>query len=291
MKPGLMHSNLSKKECYIRLAFMDQKALHQFLDKQVHKFNNRSFIATDPICIPHGFSLQQDIEIMGFFASIFSWGQRITIIQKSRELASRMGNQPYAFVYGLNHSKRKKLIGFKHRTFNDTDLLYTCEFLHHWYRQNESLETAFTRSMRNEDRDVEQALNGFRKLFTARDDYPERTGKHIASPDRNSACKRLNMFLRWMVRRDDRGVDFGIWKKIRQDQLICPLDVHVQRTAMEWGLLSRKQADWQAAVELTQSLKQFDPLDPVKYDFALFGTGVNSGKELLVQLGDARYHM
>lgn len=249
-------------------------SIQKLLDKSYTKYNQPDFIKHDPISIPHLFSKKQDIEITGIFAAVFAWGQRKTIINKCEELIARMDNAPHDFV--LNHENKdlKRLVGFKHRTFNDTDLLYFIQFLHHWYKNNETLETAFSKGIDKNNETIEHGLNHFRKIFFSLEDVPQRTMKHIASPAQHSACKRINMFLRWMVRNDNNGVDFGIWKQIKISQLICPLDVHVQRIALQLGLLTRTQSDWQAAIELTQNLKTFDANDPVKYDFALFGLGV-----------------
>ena len=249
-----------------------QQELKLFLDEKVREFNRTEFIETDPIFVPHQFSLKQDVEIMGFFASVFAWGQRKTIINKSMELAKRLDNRPYEFI--LNHAEGdlKQLLGFKHRTFNDIDLLYFVDFLHRHYRENESLEDAFVPTSGFED--MEKSLIHFEEQFFDHPDAPHRTRKHVATPARNSTCKRLNMFLRWMVRDDDRGVDFGLWKKIRPQGLICPIDVHVERTARNLGLISRIQTDWKTAVELTGNLRLLDADDPVKYDFALFGISI-----------------
>lgn len=248
--------------------------LKDFLDNKVEQYNTPAFIKDDPISIPHLFTKQQDIEISGLFASIFAWGNRTIIIKKCKELLQRMDNAPYDFVQNHNDNDLKRLLGFKHRTFNDTDLLYFIHFLHYHYSANESLETAFTNEMNIEDETTENALNYFFKYFFSLDDTPSRTKKHVASPNKNSTCKRLNMFLRWMVRRDDKGVDFGTWKKISAAQLVCPIDVHVARVAYRFNLLKRNQIDWQAGIELTSYLRKLDANDPVKYDFALFGLGV-----------------
>lgn len=249
--------------------------LKDFLDKKVEEYNRPSFIELDPISIPHLFSLKQDREIMGFFAAIFAWGQRKTIINKSKELIQRMDGAPYQFITQHTDSDLKSLLGFKHRTFNDTDLLYFVAFLHHHYSQFESLETAFILQKENSDAwTLEQGLNDFRTYFFSLKDFPERTQKHVASPARKSSCKRINMFLRWMVRNDDKGVDFGLWQHIKMADLICPCDVHVERVAKKLGLMTRQKIDWKAAVELTENLRLMDPKDPVKYDFALFGLGV-----------------
>jgi uncharacterized protein (TIGR02757 family) len=251
-----------------------ENSLVDFLEKKVFEYNSPSFIQSDPISIPHLFSKKQDIEIAGFFSAIFSWGNRTSIIQKARELMERMDMSPHEFILNNNPDRIKKLIGFKHRTFNTTDLLYFVEFLKYHYSNNQSLEKAFTKWMEKDEQTVENALNGFYQYFFTLEDAPPRTRKHIATPQKNSTCKRLNMFLRWMVRRDATGVDFGIWKNISPSQLICPIDVHVARVARRFNLLQRKQVDWQAAIELTNCLRKLDPADPVKYDFALFGLGV-----------------
>lgn len=245
------------------------KNLKEFLDSKVEQYNQPSFIKDDPISIPHLFSKKQDIEIAGFFAAVFAWGNRTTIINKSKELMQLMNMQPHAFCLNADLERLKRLLDFKHRTFNATDLLYFVEFLKFHYQHNNSLETAFTKW----GNDIEQMLIGFHHYFFSLEDFPQRTKKHIATPEKKSNCKRLNMFLRWMVRNDNKGVDFGIWKKIKPSQLICPIDLHVARVAKCLNLLQRKQIDWQAAIGLTNYLKILDPNDPVKYDFALFGLG------------------
>lgn len=246
------------------------KNLKEFLDKKVDRYNQSSFIKDDPISIPYSFTKKQDIEIAGFFAAVFSWGNRTTIINKSKELLKRMDNAPYPFMLGHTRKELKALRGFKHRTFNEDDLFYFIDFLHRHFNKHDSLETAF---FPGKDFTVEQGLNYFRKYFFT-SEHLKRTEKHITSPAQKSACKRLNMFLRWMVRHDNKGVDFGLWKNIFPSQLICPLDVHVARVARKLGLLQRKQTDWQAACELTDKLRKLDKHDPVKYDFALFNLGV-----------------
>lgn len=249
---------------------MNSNNLKDFLDSKVELYNRPSFIKDDPICIPHLFTKKQDIEIAGFFAAIFAWGNRTTIINKSKELMRLMQMQPHEFCLNEDLGRLKGLLDFRHRTFNATDLLYFVEFLQYHYRHNDSLETAFTKWGDN----VEQMLTGFHHYFFSLEDVPPRTKKHIATPEKKSNCKRLNMFLRWMVRDDSKGVDFGIWKNISPSQLICPVDVHVARVAKRFNLLHRKQTDWNAAMELTGQLKKLDPHDPAKYDFALFGLGV-----------------
>lgn len=261
---------------------MNEKDLKEFLDRKVDQYNQPSFIKNDPISIPHLFTKKQDIEIAGFFAAIFSWGNRTTIIQKSKELMGLMDNAPHEFCLQHNEAALKKLLSFKHRTFTATDLLYFIEFFKQHYKKNNSLESAFLPQPQavqsgeeSKSMYIENALTGFHHYFFSLEDTPVRTKKHIATPERKSSCKRINMFLRWMVRNDDKGVDFGLWKSITPSQLICPLDLHVVRVAKQLNLLHRKQTDWQAAIELTEYLRTLDSDDPVKYDFALFGMGVN----------------
>lgn len=273
--------------------------LKTFLDAKVDEYNRPGFIENDPICIPHLYTKKQDVEIAAFFAAILAWGQRKTIINKCTELFNRMDNAPHDFIVNHKEEDLKVLLGFKHRTFNDTDLLYFISFFKEHYAHHDSLESAFipnsaifnvdyfdietfvtqnknsSSCYQNELKfDIEMALNHFRRYFFALPDYPRRTIKHISSPLQKSTCKRLNMFLRWMVRDDNRGVDFGIWNTIKPSALICPCDVHVDRVARILGLIDRKQTDWRTALELTAQLRAFDVNDPVKYDFALFGLGV-----------------
>jgi len=260
------------------------KKLKEYLEQKVDLYNQPSFIKNDPITIPHSFSKKQDIEIAGFFAAIFSWGNRTTIINKSKELMQLMDHDPHAFCMHHSDKDLKNLLHFKHRTFNPTDLLYFISFFKMHYTKHESLETAFTVWMTQKDKTVENGLKGFYHYFFSLPDIPERTRKHIASPEKNSSCKRLNMYLRWMVRSDHKGVDFGIWKNISPAQLICPVDVHVARVAKELNLMQRQPVDWQTALELTAFLRTLDKADPVKYDFALFGTGVMENKTLILKI-------
>jgi len=251
--------------------------LKEFLEEKVSLYNQPTFIENDPIFIPHLFTKNQDIEIAGFWAAILAWGQRKTIINKCKELFAMMDNAPHDFI--LNHSDDdlKPLLKFKHRTFNSTDTLYFIHYFRQYYQKQSSLEDAFVQHA--DSSNIEQYLINFHRQFFALADHPPRTKKHIPTPERKSACKRLNMFLRWMVRKDDKGVDFGLWKKILPSQLVCPCDLHVDRVARKLGLISRSQTDWQTAIELTENLKELDPRDPVKYDFALFGLGVIEGIE------------
>lgn len=240
------------------------------LNKKAEFYNRPSFIEKDPIVVPHRFTLQQDIEIAGFFAAIFAWGIRQTIIRKTTELMQLMDHAPYQFCLQHTQKDLQKLVNFKHRTFNATDLLYCISFLQFHFSTNQSLEKAFTMH----GYDVENMLIGFHNYFFSLENFPPRTRKHIATPSKGATCKRLNMYLRWMVRRDEKGVDFGLWKKITPACLVCPLDVHVARVARKLGILTRRQTDWQAALELTNNLRTLDKSDPVKYDFALFGLGI-----------------
>lgn len=253
---------------------MPRSALRDLLEDRYRRYARPEFIATDPIALPHALSEPADREIIGFWTAMLAWGQRKTILAKGRELLDLMEGQPAAFIRGHSERERQRFLGFKHRTFNATDALWFLEFLQRHYRAHESLEEAFARHMPANAPDVGPALAGFHRDFFADPDAPLRTRKHVATPQRGSSCKRLNMFLRWMVRAPREGVDFGLWTRIRPAQLICPLDVHVDRVARRLGLLERKQTDWRAAVELTARLRELDPTDPVKFDFALFGMGV-----------------
>ena len=252
---------------------IEQKFI-DFLNKKVDYYNQPFFIEQDPICIPHSFTKKQDIEIAGFFAAIFAWGNRTTIINKSKSLMQLMDKAPYQFCMQHTEKDLKNLISFKHRTFTDTDVLYFVQFFKHHYLKYDSLETAFCNYLNKADATVEQALIGFNKYFFSLPDVPNRTLKHIASPAKNSTCKRLNMYLRWMVRVDNKGVDFGIWKNITPAQLVIPVDVHVASVARHFKLIQRPQNDWQTALALTNTLKILDKKDPTKYDFALFSLGV-----------------
>ena len=262
-----------------------EERLQSFLEERVLRFNQPAFIDRDPVAIPHAFAAGPDREIAGLFAALFAWGNRTTILAKSRELMARMDHRPYQFIVHHSDQDLKGLLGFKHRTFTDTDLLYLVEFLHRHFTGTHprtpagmdcsTLETAFSTWMDPGDKDMEKALAGFYHYFCSAAEMPGRTRKHVATPERKSTCKRLNMYLRWMVRRDDRGVDFGDWQRISPAQLICPVDLHVARVARRFGLLQRQQTDWLAALELTAALRRYDPADPVKFDFALFGMGID----------------
>lgn len=251
----------------------DFQQLKDFLDKQVDLYNRPGFIQNDPILIPHQYSKAEDIEIAGFFAAMLAWGQRVTIINKSLELLQLMDNSPYDFIIHAQENDLKKLETFVHRTFQSDDCLYFVYALKQIYLYEGGLETVFTKGY-SENKSIKEALAFFREVFFS---YPHlhRTRKHISDSLTGSAAKRLNMYLRWMVRNDSSGVDFGLWKTISMSNLMCPLDVHTAAVSRSLGLLSRKANDWQAVEELTARLREFDALDPIKYDFALFGTGVS----------------
>lgn len=245
--------------------------LKTFLDRKVKQFNTPQFIPADPISVVHKFSIKQDIEIIGFWVSMLAWGQRVTIINKSNELIDLMGGSPYDFILNHKEKDRARFEEFKHRTFNYVDTLYFLEFFQQYYKTNESLEDAFLQGVDEDSENMEVGLINFHNLFFSYPYAPQRTRKHVSTPIRKSTCKRLNMFLRWMVRMDNNGVDFGIWHKIKMSQLLLPLDVHVDKVARKLKLIRRKQRDWQTVLELTNRMKRFDPADPVKYDYALFG--------------------
>lgn len=267
----------------MREAVLSYDFVYRLLEQKAKEYNRKEFIQSDPISIPHRFTKKQDIEILGFWIAMMAWGNRKSIINSGNKLVELMEDAPHDFV--LNHREKdlKRFLGFKHRTFNATDALYFVEFFKQHYSNYESLEDAFL-EMDNgcpmTDANTETLLINFHDYFFSIEDSPHRTRKHIATPVRGSTCKRMNMFLRWMVRKDKNGVDFGIWKKIKPSQLFIPLDVHVDRTARKLGLIKRKQSDWEAVVELTENLKQFDPTDPVKYDYALFGLSVLDKMEI-----------
>ncbi len=232
------------------------------------KYNRSNFIQDDPIQIPHRFTKKQDIEIAGLFAATLAWGNRKSIINSCNKLMTWMDNQPYDFILHHQPNDLKPFENFVHRTFNATDVLYFIAALKHQYTQHNSLENLFTHE------NIEQGLMQFHQAFFALEDAPHRTRKHVSTPERKSSCKRLNMYLRWMVRKDKRGVDFGIWKKISPKDLLIPLDVHVENYARQLNLIKRKQRDWLTVCELTRNLKLIDNTDPVRFDFALFGMGI-----------------
>ncbi|MCB0838267.1 MAG: TIGR02757 family protein [Bacteroidetes bacterium] len=251
--------------------------LKDFLDQKYHQFNTVAFIEEDPIRIPHQFDRKEDIEISGFLASLIAWGKRSIIIRNAQRLVEMMDMVPFDFVMNASEDELISLEEFIHRTFNGIDCIALIQSLRNVYQHHGGLEEIFSAGIDPNDEDVFGGIIHARNILLSAPDFPDRTQKHIANPAKGSSAKRINMFLRWMVRPATAGVDFGIWKKIKPSQLICPLDVHTGNVARKLELLSRKQNDWKAAVELTQNLRVFDPEDPVKYDFSLFGLGVYDG--------------
>jgi uncharacterized protein (TIGR02757 family) len=251
----------------------DINKFKKLLDSKVLFYNQPSFIKDDPVSIPHSFSKKQDIEISGLFAAVLAWGNRTTIINNCQKLMQWMDNKPHDFILHHKDSDLKPFMHFVHRTFNATDLLYFIHFLQWHYQQHDSLEDGFVPGKTYKEDTVEQALIHFHNYFFSIE-HPNRTKKHIPTPERKSACKRINMYLRWMVRKDNACVDFGIWKKIKRHQLVCPLDVHVARVAQRLQLLPNARSNWQNALQLTYQLRKLNPDDPAIYDYALFGLGM-----------------
>ncbi len=251
-----------------------KESLRDFLDEKVEKYNRLDFIDLDPVSIPHRYHSKEDIEIAGFLTAVISWGNRTSILRSSKRMMEKMGNSPYDFI--LNHRDRhlRKMDGFVHRTFNATDLFTFIEGLRFQYRERNGLEGIFTEYKVRDS--LQPAIHKLKQEFFVVP-HLERTRKHLPDPLAGSAAKRINMFLRWMVRRDDRGVDFGLWKSISPSTLSCPLDIHSGHVARKLGLISRKQNDSRAVSELDSVLREFDIHDPVKYDFALFGLGIIEG--------------
>ena len=249
----------------------------ELLERKYAFFNHTRFIEHDPIQIPHLFKKTEDREIMGFWVAMLAWGQRKTILQNAKTLIELMDGAPHEFILGHQEKDLTRFATFKHRTFQYTDTLYFLRFFKRHYSQFASLESAFTQQWTGEEINVEAAINGFYDYFFADEWAPQRTQKHVSTPKKKSACKRICMFLRWMVRNDSAGVDFGLWKSIKPSQLICPLDVHAVRTSEQLGLLTPGMAvNWNLALALTNELKAMDPQDPVKYDFALYGMGIEN---------------
>ena len=246
--------------------------IKDFLNLKAKEYNNINFIEGDPIQIPHLFNKKEDIEISGFLTSTISWGNRKSIINSSKKMMKLMDNDPHNFI--INHSEKdlKKLLKFVHRTFNGYDFIQFITSLRHIYMNYGGLEKVFAENIKNQS--MHNSIHQFKKIFFEIP-HTDRTKKHVANPQKGSASKRLNMFLRWMVRKDENGVDFGIWNKIDPAKLSCPLDVHSGNGAREFGLIRRKFNDWKAVEELDANLRKLDAKDPVKYDFALFGWSIN----------------
>ncbi|MEL6626635.1 MAG: TIGR02757 family protein [Bacteroidota bacterium] len=253
---------------------MSPTELFEILELKHRQYNQPSFIDDDPISIPHQFTRKEDIEISGFLSATIAWGQRKTIINNARKLVEMMDMSPYEFVMNATEGELEPVTHFVHRTLNGQDCLHLILGLRAVYQTHGGLETVFSKGIQPQDEDVMGGIMSARTAITSREDFPQRTHKHVANPSRGSSAKRINMFLRWMVRKDLQGVDFGIWDTIGMHQLIVPLDVHTGNVARKLGLLERKQNDWKAAKALTDCLKEFAPDDPVKYDFSLFGLGV-----------------
>lgn len=246
--------------------------IKDFLDEKAEKYNHPNFIDSDPIQIPHLFTNKEDIEISAFFASTIAWGQRVTIIKNMQKLISLMDHSPYEFVINSSKSDLDRLSFFKHRTFNGEDCKYFMQSLKNIYKNHNGLGELFGK-LYKEEKSIFNTLIRFREVFFEID-HPIRTQKHVSNVLKGASAKRLNMFLRWFVRKDNNGVDFGIWNKISPSDLYLPLDVHTGNVARKLGLLKRKQNDWKAVEEVSSVLRKFDPVDPIKYDFALFGLGV-----------------
>ncbi len=256
---------------------LSQQELKEFLDEKADFYNRPEFITNDPIQIPHRFTKKEDIEISGFITATIAWGKREMIIRNAEKIILAMDKQPHEYVINYDKNKDFKYIkDIKHRTFNADDLDFFIRTLQNLYRNDKNLENVFLKGITSESTHVKEAIIQFRKAFFSINSDPKlRTFKHVSNPQKGSASKRINMFLRWMVRQDNKGVDFGIWNKISPAILSCPLDVHSGNIARKLGLLHRKQNDWKALEELDKNLRKLDANDPVKYDFALFGIGVN----------------
>ena len=253
---------------------MTKSELKEFLDEKVILYNNPKFIESDPIQIPHSFTLKEDIEIAGFLSATIAWGNRKMIINNAKRLMEIMGNSPYDFIVNHKENDLEKLSGFVHRTFNSIDAVYFIKSLQNIYQNHNGLESVFAKHQ--EATSLQNSISEAKKVFFELE-HPKRTTKHFSDPMNGSAAKRINMFLRWMVRQDNCGVDFGIWKSISISAISCPLDVHSGNVARKLGLLTRKQNDAKALLELDTNLRKLDPIDPSKYDFALFGLGVFEG--------------
>ena len=247
------------------------------LEKADH-YNRPAFIEQDPLSIPRRFTKKQDIELIGFWTAMLAWGGRSVILRKASELVAMMDGAPHDFVRGHTAKDKKRFAAFKHRTFNAEDALYFLNFFQAYYAKHDSLEDAFCadggKPWGKSTLSIEPALVKFAGHFESYPGFPERTRKHVSSPSRASACKRLCMYLRWMVRSDNRGVDFGLWKRIKPRQLVMPMDVHVVRVSKALGLMGDAAVNWNAALALTNTLKELDANDPVRFDYALFGLGV-----------------
>ena len=252
---------------------LSNNELKEFLDSKYEQYNQKKFIESDPIQVPHNFTSKEDIEISSFLTATIAWGQRKTIIKNSFKMMNLLDNSPYDYIINSSEKEIDKL-NIKHRTFNEIDFRYFIKRLKYIYKEYGNLENIFFENVKNNT--LHNSIHNFKSLFF-KNNFPLRTTKHISDPFKGSACKRVNMFLRWMVRKDSNGVDFGIWNKISPSHLSCPLDVHSGRVARKLGILNRTQNDHKAVIELDNKLRIFDSNDPVKYDFSLFGLGVFEG--------------
>jgi uncharacterized protein (TIGR02757 family) len=252
------------------------KEVKELLDEKYFQFNNTSFIETDPISIPHQFSKKEDIEIASLLVATIAWGQRTSIINNGNKLMRLMNDEPHDFILNFSKKDTAKFEGFVHRTFNAIDCVFFLNSLKNIYINHGGLEAAFSSHFSSKETDVKNAITNFRALFLSTT-HQSRSEKHISNPSAKSSAKRLCMFLRWMVRKDKHGVDFGIWKGIKPSQLCLPLDLHTGNVSRKLGLLTRTQNDWQAVEEITSVLRNFDKNDPIKYDFSLFGLGAFEG--------------
>ncbi len=252
------------------------KEVKALLDEKYFQFNNTSFIETDPISIPHQFSKKEDIEIASLFVATIAWGQRTSIINNGNKLMRLMNDEPHDFILNFSKKDAARFEGFVHRTFNATDCVFFLNSLKNIYINHGGLEAAFSTDFSIRETDVKNAITNFRTLFL-NTTHLSRSEKHISNPSAKSSAKRLCMFLRWMVRKDKHGVDFGLWKSINPSQLCLPLDLHTGNVSRKLGLLNRTQNDWQAVEEITSVLRNFDKNDPIKYDFSLFGLGAFEG--------------
>ena len=248
--------------------------LKEFLDEKVEKYNRPDFIENDPISIPHRFTSKEDIEISGFLAATISWGNRKMILRNANRMMELLDHSPYEFIMNSSNNEIEMIERFVHRTFNSTDLIYFLQALQNIYRHKGGLETIFIAHKTSDS--LLPAIHEFHKIFFELS-HEKRTERHVSDPFKGSAAKKLNMYLRWMIRNDNRGVDFGLWKSISPSILSCPIDVHSGNVARKLGLLTRKQNDSKAVSELDNILRTFDKDDPVRYDFALFGLGVYEG--------------
>lgn len=252
------------------------KDVKELLDEKYFQFNNTSFIQTDPISIPHQFSKKEDIEIAALLAATIAWGQRTSIINNGNKLMRLMNDEPHEFIMNFSKKDAARFENFVHRTFNSIDCVFFLNSLKNIYTKQGGLENAFSGKISKNDKDVKNAITNFRELFLSIP-HQTRSDKHVSNPSVKSSAKRLCMFLRWMVRSDNHGVDFGIWKSIHSSQLCLPLDLHTGNVSRKLGLLTRTQNDWQAVEEITKVLRSFDKKDPIKYDFSLFGLGAFEG--------------